>query len=43
MYGGGIFNNEIKFPYITNMVPSSTIDTANTTILTVEAKDGIFS
>lgn len=39
---GDVFGWALKFPYITNMVPSTTLDTANTTILTVEAKDGTF-
>lgn len=39
---GDVFGSALKFPYITNMIPSTTLDTENTTILTVEAKDGVF-
>jgi len=43
LYGDAIFSNNLKFPYISNFIPSVTLDTVNSNILTVEAKDGVFS
>ena len=43
VYGGDVFAGNLRFPYITNMVPSTIIETANTTILTVEATGSTFS
>ncbi|HBB04606.1 TPA: hypothetical protein DCZ39_07085 [Patescibacteria group bacterium] len=43
VYGGNVFAGNLHFPYISNMVPSTTIEPTTTTILTVEASGSIFS
>ena len=43
VYGGNVFAGNLHFPYISNIVPSTVLETTNTTILTVEASGSIFS
>ncbi len=43
VYGGNVFGANLKFPYITNVVPSTVLETNNVTIITTEAANGIFS
>lgn len=43
IYGAALLGPGIKFPYITNVVPSTTIEPTNTSILTVDATGGYFS
>ncbi len=37
VYGGNIFNGNLRFPYVSNFVPSTTIDPDSSNVLTVDA------
>ncbi len=43
IYGGNVFGSNLKFPYISNFVPSNAIDTSSSNILTVDATGWLFS
>jgi hypothetical protein len=43
LYGDKVFTGTLKFPYVSNFVPSATQDPTNTLILSVIAKDGKFN
>ena len=43
IYGGNVFSAGLKFPYISNFVPSTTVDTSPANIFTVNATGWIFS
>jgi len=43
VYNADIFVGSLKFPYISNFVPSTTIESNSSNILTVDAKDAVFT
>ena len=43
VYGGSLFAGNLRFPYVSNFVPSTTIDTSSSSILTVDATGSTFS
>lgn len=42
-YGGNVFAGTLKFPYISNFVPSTTLDPDPANVLTVDATGSTFS